>query len=240
MNDHPADLEYSWPVCVTPHCNRQLWAAEAGRWACRPCEDAASRRIAELPGLFAQLDTTAMLMKGASRVSGPSGSKTPPIPPRLDVLNLVGPGGIAARLRDIEDAWRNTLGWTVAPWRGSPAEAVPQHVAFLANNLLWACERYEAVGQDIDDLRKLHAECSALVANERRPGRVQIGACPIPVEEGWCGAALTASTGSHRVRCGGCGARWEGLGEWRGLRAAQEAVTAEQARRAAEQEGVAA
>lgn len=229
MYDHPADLEYEWPTCVTPHCNRQLWVAEAGRWACRPCEDATSRRILELPALFAQLDTTAMLMKGASRISGPSGSKTPPIPPRLDVLNLVGPGGIAARLRDIEDAWRNTLDWPIAPWRGSPAEAVPKHAKFLADNLLWACGSYESVGQDIDDLRKLHAECSALAAGDKRPGRVQIGACPVRLDDGPCGTPLTATTNSHRVHCSGCGARWDGLGEWRELRAAQERVLAEAA-----------
>lgn len=230
MNDHIDLDDYSWPVCVTPRCGRQLWAAEAGRWACRPCEDSTARRIAELPGLFRQLDTTAMLLKGASRVGGAtSGSRTPPIPPRIDVLNLVGPGGIAARLRDIEDAWRKELGWTVAPWRGNPAEAIPQHTSFLANNLLWACGSYESVGQDIDDLRRLHSECAALASNEKRPGRVQIGDCPVRLEHGPCGTALTASTGSHRVHCGGCGARWDGLGEWRELRAAQERVLAEAA-----------
>lgn len=227
---------YVPPPCVS--CGRALWVAEANRFACRPCEDRATQWIAELPGLFRQLDTTAMLMKGSSRISGPSGSKTPPIPPRIDVLNLVGPGGIAARLRDIEDAWRAVLGWTVAPWRGSPAEAIPQHASFLANNLLWACGSYEPVGQDIDDLRRLHGECAALAAGEKRPGRVQIGACPVRSDDGPCGTALTASTGSHRVHCAGCGTRWDGLGEWRELRAAQEAVLAEAAGQ--EQEGVAA
>lgn len=219
---------YVPPPCVS--CGRTLWMVEANRFACRPCEDSTARRVAELPGLFARLNTTAMLMKGASRISGPSGSKTPPIPPRIDVLNLVGPGGVAARLQDIEDAWRKTLGWTVAPWRGSPAEAIPEHVAFLANNLLWACSSYESVGQDIDDLRRLHGECAALAAGEKRPGRVQIGLCPVRVEDGWCGTALTASTGSHRVHCGSCGTRWDGLGEWRELRAAQEQVAEEQQR----------
>ncbi len=95
MHDHtPADETYEWPVCVTPRCGRQLWADELDRWACRPCGDATAKRLVELPALFAQLDTTAMLMKGASRVGGgTSGSRTAPIPPRLDVLNLVGPGG---------------------------------------------------------------------------------------------------------------------------------------------------
>lgn len=236
------DTGYEWPVCVTPRCNRQLWVSEASRWACRPCEDATAARIAELPALFRRLDTTAALMKGASRVSsGSSGTRTAPIPPRLDVLNLVGPGGVAARLSAIEDAWRQTLGWTVAPWRGSPAQAVPQQAAFLANNLLWACSSYEPVGQDIDDLRRLHGECTALVNGERRPGPVSTSNCPTRVGDEVCWEPLTARADSHRIRCPKCGSRWETLGEWRELRAAQERVLAELAtRQEAEATGVAA
>ncbi|WP_432053724.1 hypothetical protein [Streptomyces sp. bgisy022] len=234
MHDHPTSQDqdqYEWPVCVTPRCGRQLWASETGRWACRPCEDATQQRITELPALFRRLDTTAALMREARRPGGrsSSGSKTPPIPPRLDVLNLVGPGGVAARLQAIEDAWRRVLGWTVAPWRGSPAQAVPGLAGFLGNNLLWACSSYESVGQDIDDLRRLHGECKALVDGERKPGRVQIGNCPVRVADRLCWTPLTASAASHRVRCGGCGARWETLGEWRELRAAQEQALAEAA-----------
>ncbi|WP_329215228.1 hypothetical protein OG352_06355 [Streptomyces sp. NBC_01485] len=214
--------------------------AEAGRWACRPCEDVTSQRLAELPGLFRQLDTTATLMRGTQRTGGfTSGSKTPPIPPRLEVLDLVAPGGAAARLQAIEDSWRQTLGRGLEPvtdgqriypaWRAVPANVVPGIAQFLRINLQWACERYESVGQDIDELRKLHAEMTALAAGDRRPGRVNIGICPTLTEDGWCGQQLTAATNSHRVHCGACGARWDGLGEWRELRAAQEAVDAEQA-----------
>jgi len=234
MHDPAALDDYEWPVCVTPRCNRRLWVAEAGRWACRPCEDITTERIAELPGLFRQLDSTAALMKGARRASsGGSGTRTAPIPPRLDVLNLVGPGGVAASLSAIEDSWRKVLGWTVAPWRGSPAQAVPQQAKFLADNLLWACGSYEEVGADIDVLRRLHGEMTALVNDERRPGRVQIGNCPVRVEDEPCWAPLTARADSHRVRCDGCGTRWETLGEWRNLRAAQERVLAELAEAAA-------
>ncbi|WP_069883527.1 hypothetical protein [Streptomyces luteocolor] len=235
MHDHPTDLdEYSWPTCIAPRCGRQLWVAETGRLACRPCEDATAARIRELPALFARLDRTATLMKGARRSgAAASGSRTPPIPPRLDVLALVGPGGVAARLRDIEDAWRSALGWTVAPWCGSAAQAIPQHVEFLGNNLLWACSSYESVGQDIDELRRLHGEMTALATGKQRHGRVPTGLCPTPVGDAWCGTQLTATADSHRIRCGTCGARWETLGEWRTLRAAQEAVAEEQARRTA-------
>lgn len=244
MHDHPAAPdEYEWPVCVTPRCGKQLWAAESGRWACRPCEDATATRLAELPAFFVKLNATSMLMRGARNPgASTSGSRTPPIPPRLDVLALVGPGGIAARLQAIEDSWRQALGWghpvrsdgdrVFAAWRSDPARDVPARVRFLVNNLLWACSSYESVGQDIDDLRRLHGECKALANHEPRAGRVQIGACPASVGDGWCGQSLTASTDNHRVHCGTCGARWDGIGEWRELRAAQECVLAEQAQEA--------
>ncbi|MET8694716.1 hypothetical protein ABZV65_19485 [Streptomyces bauhiniae] len=270
-NPTPDTDGYEWPNCVA--CHRPLWADETNRLACRPCQDKTGQRIAALPGLFQQLDTTAMLMRGARRPGGgSSGSKTPPIPPRLEVLALVGPGGVAARLAAVEDAWRQALGWPIVPptavravhpvWRGSggsqrvgapvggehvypywrtqgAAGAVTRHVAFLGNNLLWACSSYESVGQDVEEIRRLHAECLALVQGERRPGRVPIGACPTVLEDGRCGTALTASAASHRLHCGGCGSRWETLGEWRELRAAQERMLAELATRQ-EAEGVAA
>lgn len=230
MHDPTPEDGYEWPTCVTPRCNRQLWVAEVGRWACRPCEESTTTRLAELPSLFVRLDSTAALMKGPSRPgAGGSGTRTAPIPPRLDVLNVVGPGGVAARLSAIEDAWRSVLGWTVAPWRGSPAQAVPELAKFLTDNLLWACSSYEEVGADIDDLRRLHGEMTALVNDERRPGRVQIGNCPVRVGDEVCWTPLTARADSHRVRCDGCGNRWETLGEWRELRAAQEAVLADAA-----------
>ncbi|MFJ7998963.1 hypothetical protein ACIQ7D_17705 [Streptomyces sp. NPDC096310] len=230
MHEPATDADgYIWPTCVA--CPRQLWTAEVGRQACRPCEEKTAARIVELPALFRQLDTTAVLMRGARRPgAGSSGSKTPPIPPRLEVLALVGPGGMAARLSAIEDAWRQELGWTVAPWRGSPRQAVPQHVEFLGNNLLWACSSYESVADDIEEIRRLHGECAAIVRQERRPGRVKIGHCPERVGDEWCWTPLTATAASHRVRCGGCGSRWETLGEWRELRAAQERVADEQQR----------
>ncbi|MFD9072089.1 hypothetical protein [Streptomyces lasiicapitis] len=230
MHDHPTDLaDYEWPVCAALRCQRQLWVAEAGRLACRPCEDATLARIRELPALFVRLNATAMLMKGARRTdTATSGSRTPPIPPRLDVLALVGPGGIAARLRDIEDAWRKALGWTIAPWRGSPAEAIPQHAKFLDGNLLWACGDYESIGQDIETLRELHGECKAIAEEKQRFGNVKIGRCPISIEGAPCGEQLYASGRSFKTVCPACRTAWEGEDEWRELRAAQEAVVEEQ------------
>lgn len=219
--------DYERPICVTPNCKRRLWISEAGRWACRPCQDITLERLTALPGFFVRLDTTAALVRGARKPGGSmSGSKVPPIPPRIEVLALIAPGagGIAARLRDIEDAWRKVLGWTIAPWRGSPAEAIPAHVRFLVNNLPWACEMYDSVGQDIEEVRRLHADCKAAISGERRPGKVKTGLCPTQLEDGPCGEQLTATTAKFSIRCNACGSCWDGEDDWRALRRAQDAV----------------
>ncbi|MEU1434040.1 hypothetical protein ABZ438_08065 [Streptomyces sp. NPDC005786] len=227
MHDHTADLtQYEWPTCAA--CHKPLWENEYERQVCRPCEDKTRVRLQELPGLFTKLNTTAALMRGASGGGAPSsGTKTPPIPPRLEVLTLVAAGGAATRLRDIEDAWRKQLGWTVAPWRGSPRQAVPELVTFLLNNLPWAADAYDSVAQDVEDIRRLHAECTAAVANERKPGRVKTGLCPVRADGNLCRAQLTAVATNHRIRCGQCGTEWADLGAWRTLRQQQDAVLAE-------------
>ncbi|MEU1663580.1 hypothetical protein ABZ547_08190 [Streptomyces sparsogenes] len=223
---HQPEDEYAWPTCIA--CGRDLWESEAGRHACRPCETRTSERLGELDVLFEQINTSAALMRGARRGGAPtSGSRTPPIPPRLEVLSLAANGGVATRLRDIEDAWRGALGWTIAPWRGSPGEAVPEHIRFLINNLPWAADRYESVGQDVEEIRRLHAECKQALSHDRKPGRVNVGHCPTVVDDQPCEAKLTASAGTSRIRCGTCGAQWDDMWGWRELRRAQEAMAGE-------------
>ncbi|MGA4867597.1 hypothetical protein ACPB9J_33730 [Streptomyces lavendulocolor] len=227
MPNQPAPSDdYEWPTCTTPTCQRALWTDELHRHACRPCQIKTRTRLADLPGLYTQLDTTAQHMRGTRPSHGtPSGTKTPPLPLRLDVVNLTGPGGIAARLQAIEDAWRTALGRRIGTWAGSPAQAVPQHVDFLIINLERVCETYDSVGQDIDDIRRLHAETLAALTGDPRPGRVDIGPCPTPHPDGSgtvCGQPLTATTNNHRIHCHTCGTRWEGLHDWQALRRAQQ------------------
>lgn len=233
MHDAPAD-EYQWPTCGA--CGRDLWETELDRHACRACEDRTRERLGELPDLFARLDTTAAMMRGARRPpNGTGGGRTAPIPPRLEVLNLVANGGAATRLQAIEDAWRLALGRRIEPvtngmrvfpaWRTNPARTVPGHVNFLRINLERACERYESIGQDVDDIRRLHTEMTAALTQEQQSGRVPVGRCPVRFDDGSrCGTPLTASAANHRVHCGGCATRWDDLAGWRELRRAQEAA----------------
>lgn len=224
----PADIDYEWPACTA--CGRDLWDTEIGRQACRPCEARTAERLVELGRLFTEINTTAALMRGARRGGTPtSGSRTPPIPPRLEVLSLAAAGGVATRLRDIEDSWRKALGWTVAPWRGSPRQAVPEHIRFLTNNLPWAADAYDSVGQDVEEIRRLHAECKQAISHDRKPGRVNVGHCPTVVGDTRCGTQLTASAATSRIRCGTCGSQWDDMHGWRELRQAQDDAAAEEA-----------
>lgn len=249
---HPAPVDagpldddlsvYEWPACGC--CGNKLWQeeVEAGRLTCRPCEDSTAKRLRELPFLFRRLDTTAALMRGTTGGSGiVSGSRTPPIPPRPEVLNITAHGGAATRLSDIEDAWRKALGWTIAPWRGSPAQAVPEHIKFLTNNLPWACDSYDSIGQDVDAIRQLHNDCKNALNPAQRPGRVKTGLCPVVLDDGFrCDTQLTATTTKFSIRCGLCGTRWTGEEGWKELRRWQREAVAEDEGLAVDEEELAA
>lgn len=231
--------DHQWPTCAA--CQRDLWEAEYDRQACRPCQDKAASRLAELGPLFARIDSTAALMKGRrGAASGPTGTRTPPLPLNVTVLNLAAAGGVATRLQAIEDSWRQALGWTIAPrtdgrtvfapWRAIPARDVPARITFLSNNLLWACSSYESIADDLEEIRRLHAECTAALSPDRRPGRVKVGYCPVRYDTGErCQQPLTATAASHRIHCGGCGARWDDMDAWRALRREQDAMYQEMA-----------
>ncbi|WP_435601334.1 hypothetical protein [Streptomyces sp. C10-9-1] len=234
MHDIALD-DYEWPTCTTPTCRRDLREAELQRHVCRLCEDRARDHLRALPALFTRLNTATALTRRVRPGGGARGGPYAPVPTNPAVLSLLGPGGIAHRLLAIEDSWRIALGrpielrtdgWRVfAPWRSYPPLAVPEHVNFLVINLERACERYDSVGQDIDDVRRLHAECEAALEGGH-PGRVPTGTCPTlissPDGPRRCAAELTATTTNHRIRCTACGTRWDGLEAWRALRLAQD------------------
>jgi hypothetical protein len=221
--------DHQWPTCAA--CHRDLWESEYDRKACRPCEEKAAGRLAELGPLFARLDTTAALVKGRrGAASGPSGTRTPPLPVDVTVLNLAAVGGVATRLQAVEDSWRQALGWSLGSDVRPLAKAVGAHLGFISNNLLWACSSYESVGDDLEEIRRLHSEATAALSPDPRPGRVKIGYCPVRCDNGErCRQPLTATAANHRIHCGGCGARWDDMDAWRELRREQDAMYREMA-----------
>lgn len=238
MQNMPQSVDdYEWPRCTS--CAHELWETEVGRLVCRPCEDRAAVRLRELGPMFVRLDSTAALTKSGGRSgAATSGSRVPPLPVSLAVLDLAAAGGVATRLQAIEDSWRQALGWTIAPrtdglrlfasWRTDSGREVPDRLRFLGNNLLWACGSYAEVAQDLEEIRRLHSEATAALSAERRPGRVKIGHCPVVYDDSTrCAQPLTATAANSRIHCAGCGARWDDMDAWRELRRAQEEMYAE-------------
>lgn len=215
------DPIYQWPTCTA--CGRPLWQTELGRYVCRPCESTALQRLTDIRSLFADINSTDALLRGSRRAAaGAAGGDVPAIPPRIAALSLAAAGGVASRLQAMEDAWRSTLGWTVAPWRGSPGQAVPEHVHFLRANLTWAAESYESVDQDLHEIHRLHTECTRALSPDPAPAHVKVGQCPAVQEDGArCGEQLVASSARFRIRCRACGSCWEGKDGWEQLRTAQ-------------------
>lgn len=235
--------DYTWPTCTA--CGRNLFDTEIGRHACRICQDRAAQHLTDIGNLFPHLNTTHALTPTVHRSTstpgehrgGGTGGRAAPIPLRLDTLNLTAGGGAATRLCAIEDAWRLALGRRIpvrrdtvrvfAAWRANPAADVPEHVNFLRINLERACESYPEVADDLNEIRRIHGECRAALDPGARGRRIAIGPCPITPAGATqpCGTPLTATTANHRVRCGTCGTRWDGLADWRDLRLAQKAAT---------------
>lgn len=210
------------PVYRCTNCPRLLFHDELSRYVCRVCEDRAQTQLAALPGLYGQLGDN--LAPGAGRHD--SGkitvSRGVPMPLNAHVLDMRGPGGIAAALLAIEDSWRSILGWghplrtngvhVFAPWRTNPERDIPRHVKFIGNNLPWACSSYEDVADDLDAIRKLHAQAQNAITGERRR-RITV-TCLSEYDDGsQCGADLNIDVAAASTVCGSCGARW-GRDDW--------------------------
>jgi hypothetical protein len=212
-------------------CHRNLWPDELTHYTCRACRNRAATHLATITTLWPRLNTTGALTPTTQGPSAgrraPNGAHTAPLPLRLHPLTLTATGGVSTRLQAIEDSWRAARGRRLAPWAGSPHQAVTAHLAFLRINLDWACESYPEIAQDIDELRRLANEMTTALDPGPSSIRIQIGSCPALPDDATtpCGTPLTASTSTHSVRCDTCGTRWDGLTAWTDLRTAQTALT---------------
>lgn len=220
--EHPAD---DTPRCCG--CGRNLWTDELTFVCCRLCLQRTDELLAELPGkdgLYARLSRLDALAPGSRRGDGPvSGSRTAPLPLRLEPLSLTSRGGVLTILQTWLADWFERLDWTHPRWRGGWQEQLDDTVHRLRVNLPWAMETHPAAAEFAAEVGAMVAACCAALDPASRPGRVVIGRCPVVTDDGVCGARLTASTAAEWVRCGTCGEAWP-REEWPELRDAMDAV----------------
>ncbi|MFD7861838.1 hypothetical protein [Streptomyces sp. NPDC059783] len=188
------------PACTI--CHRSLYADELTAYACRPCTDRVDldlRALAGADGLYARLGTR--LAPGSSS-GGPavSGSRTAPLPLRLEPLSLMARGGVVTVLQTWLVDWHELLGWNHPRWRGGLQQQCDDVVHALRVNLPWAAGSHPAVAEFAHEVGQLRRQCERQITGDR-PARIVPVACP-------CGTVLRITLDTAGARCAGCGAQY--------------------------------
>lgn len=191
----PADLtEYEWPTCG---CGRQLRNDELDRTACRLCQERADQALRQLPGpkgLYAGL--ARVLAPGIGSGLRVTGSRTAPLPLRLEPLSLQARGGVVTVLQTWLVDWHDLLGWRHPRWQGGLQQQLDQVVRALRVNLEWAATDHPAFGEFGQEVSFLVRQCERQISGER-PERPISVACP-------CGTVLRITVSTPGARCRGC------------------------------------
>jgi len=211
LDDAPA------PLCTV--CSRALYADEFGHQACDPCTarvDQALRALAGSDGLYARLSAS---LHPGSGSGGPavSGSRTAPLPLRLDPLSLAARGGVVTILQTWLIDWHDLLGYRHPRWEGGLQQQCDQVVKRLRVLLPWAAERHGAFDEFAREVGQLRRQCEVHVTGEKPPFQFGV-TCP-------CGTVLRITLDTPGRRCSGCGEQY-GLEELRGLPLAERRAAA--------------
>lgn len=175
------------------------------------CRFAVDHRLEQIPGLYAAL--AAVLEPGRAAGARVSGSRTPPLPVRLEPLSLRGRGGIITILATWETDWRDRAGLAVVPARAGREQlldsdqALADVVTFLRRQLDWAIERHPAVNEFAGEIRDIVHECHRAIG--ALENHMRIGTCPALDENGHpCNSRLYADPHADTIICRNCGADW--------------------------------
>lgn len=193
------------PCCLV--CRHDLYADEWDRYACRPCQRRIDGDLAALAGpvtwqsgrlvsgLFAALPDE--LVPGG-RGFGPrvSGSRTAPIPARMEPLSQSSNGGLVDDLEAWVDDWADR-GYATRCAAVRPQYRLDQAVATLRFNLDTAVRRHEAIGSFAEELQMTRSTCEALIAGAKPP-RPLTAICH-------CGTRIDFHLDTEHRRCRGCG-----------------------------------
>lgn len=190
------------PVCIL--CGRRADAAH------QTCIDAVYSDLTRIPELHRALAD--VLEPGASPSARVSGSRTAPLPVRLEPLSLRARGGIASILGTWETDWRQEFGLSRPAHAdreqllAGDAALVPI-VYFLRQWLSTAVRRHPAVDEFAGEVRHIVHTCRIALGDLADAQR--IGCCPVVEEAGrTCGAVLYAYPTATAIRCERCGAEW--------------------------------
>ena len=188
------------PACTI--CHNGLYEHELGHQACRPCTDRVDQQLRALAGpdgLYARLADS---LTPGSGGGGPvvSGSRTAPLPVRLDPLSLAARGGVITILQTWLIDWHDLLGYRHPRWDGDLQQQLDQVVHRLRVLLPWAAEAHGAFDEFAGEIAKIRRQCETATGSEKPPRRIGV-ACT-------CGRTLKVTLDTAGVRCPDCSAQY--------------------------------
>lgn len=207
--DTPAD---DTPRCT--NCRSLLRDHEAGRYACTRCQHRADDNLLALAGpvtyqgggrerqvvsgFYAAL---AGALTPGSGNGGPSvsGSRSAPLPLRLQPLSLMARGGVVTILQTWAEDWAS-YGHASPAGGGTLQQQCDEAVATLRFNLDWAARSHPAFAEFAGELEHIVRACWAQISGDRPPRRVTV-ACP-------CGGTLRVTLDTPGARCSSCGTQY--------------------------------
>ena len=192
-------------TCIV--CRRDLFDDEWDRYCCRPCQNHIDADLASLAGpvtwqsgrlvsgLFAALPGE---LEPGARGSGPrvSGSRSAPIPARLEPLSQSADGGLVNDIEEWVRDW-NHRGYATRSSGGRPQYRMDQAVATLRFNLDTAVRRHDAINSFAEEVREIRGTCEALIIGARPP-KPLTAPCH-------CGTLIRFNLNTHARYCKGCG-----------------------------------
>lgn len=184
-------------------CQGDLYENELGHQACRPCTDRVDLHLRALTGpdgLYARLSAS---LRPGSSAGGPavSGSRTAPLPVRLEPLSLAARGGVVTILQTWLIDWHEALGYRHPRWDGDLQQQLDQAVGRLRILLPWAAEAHGAFDEFAREISQLRRQCETATGGERGPRKFGV-TCE-------CGATLKITIESPGKRCDACGAQYD-------------------------------
>jgi hypothetical protein len=172
------------------------------------CYTVLFKRLIRIPQLYRLL--AVVLEPGTTPGARVSGSRTPPIPVRIEPLSLRSHGGIVTVLALWEEAWRTRRGLTAAPARADTDLALDVVVEFLLAHLDWAVDQPEngaGIREFAGEVREITGSCHTALG--LTTDLMQLGPCPGAHDDGrLCRRVLYADPYLSMIRCPGCSAEW--------------------------------
>lgn len=178
------------------------------RSLCGSCWDYALDKLKGFPNKYNELSEELIPSQGRNERVG--GSKTPPIPVRLETLHLRS-GGISKPLMEHEAQIRVEQRHTRITFRGEEYNRILLTTKYLTAQSEWIFTQYNEIVSLTNDINKISKRINSVLG--LKSDLITIGTCPSQDEDGTeCGAKLqinpSSLTSFGDIKCKSCGSVW--------------------------------